>query len=93
MQNEIVETDGNDTVSSYSDLSDAHDEKLPQDIETKDAKDKKPSKKRAEIFPAAWAHKDLTPPELALGYALRQFCRVCDWMQISIKNTSNILDA
>ena len=40
---------------------------------------KKPHKKPLCVyFPNAFVHRDLTPPELALGYTLRQFCRVSD---------------
>uniref|UniRef100_A0A914KLS7 Uncharacterized protein n=1 Tax=Meloidogyne incognita TaxID=6306 RepID=A0A914KLS7_MELIC len=41
-------------------------------------KHSKNSRKNSKIclFPNAFAHRDLTPPELALGYSLRIFCRV-----------------
>uniref|UniRef100_A0A915NAK8 Uncharacterized protein n=1 Tax=Meloidogyne floridensis TaxID=298350 RepID=A0A915NAK8_9BILA len=40
-------------------------------------KHNKNSRKNSKIclFPNAFAHRDLTPPELALGYSLRIFCR------------------
>nr|CAD2208070.1 unnamed protein product [Meloidogyne enterolobii] len=40
-------------------------------------KHSKNSRKNSKIclFPNAFAHRDLTPPELALGYSLRIFCR------------------
>lgn len=39
-------------------------------------KKKQHRQQRPKFFPDAFAHRDLTPPELALGYALRQYCRV-----------------
>jgi hypothetical protein len=56
-----------------------------EDAEKKNKAKEKKKKQKARrrqpkmclYFPNAFAHRDLTPPELALGYALRQFCRVC----------------
>lgn len=59
-------------VESCSDLSEL--EVVNGGMEQK-AENKCSKQLKQLFFPDAFAHRDLTPPELALGYALRQFCR------------------
>ena len=69
-------------TDSYSDLSDMEvfceqdTEEGPNKNNKKGGGKKHKKEKKPKIFfPNAFAHRDLTAPKLALGYALRQFCR------------------
>jgi hypothetical protein len=71
--------DGNSTSNSYSDLSESEIFIGRGENTTKISnKGHKIYRKISKtiLFPNAFAHRDLTPPELALGYSLRIFCRV-----------------
>lgn len=72
---EATHDDGNSSCNSYSDLSES--EIFIGKEENSSKKGHKNNRKHAKtsLFPNAFAHRDLTPPELALGYALRIFCR------------------
>jgi hypothetical protein len=85
-------------TDSYSDLSDMEvfceqdTEEGPNKNNKKGGGKKHKKEKKPKIFfPNAFAHRDLTAPELALGYALRQFCRVSQFCGVKSRSSRKYL--